>query len=99
MKNEKTLYYAFRVHVDDGGVAGEGVELGVYTEHAEAYAALIADQAKVPDNELFWTRPNWTAVSKKAALAWCIYPIAVTAEGKRVLVTEEYGPLEYEMDA
>jgi hypothetical protein len=78
----------------------ESILLGTYDTHAEAYAALVADHGKVaPDEDMFWTRPNWTTVCDENNITWSILPVSVTPEGERVLVEEEYGPLEYEMDA
>jgi hypothetical protein len=57
------------------GIKVKVVEIGAFPRHAEAYAAVIADHAKIdPGGALFWTRPNWTAVTdnEEAPLCWTI---------------------------
>jgi hypothetical protein len=48
-------------------------EVREFADHAAACNAIIADHAeKFLGGELFWTRPNWTAVSKGTPYVWSI---------------------------
>jgi hypothetical protein len=107
-KGRPTKYWAWRVHLPEDCaerverdepvdvVDSVGVDLGVFDDHAAAHAAIIAD---IGGKEVCWTRPNWTAVDTAAPVSWNIQPYYVTAEGEKVFAEDEYGPLEYEMDA
>jgi hypothetical protein len=70
-----------------------GCPVGEFADHAAAFNAIIADHAEqVPGGELFWTRPNWTAVNSTPPITWCI---AQMKDGKPQF--EARGPLEFEM--
>jgi hypothetical protein len=108
MTSEERFYFVGRVHIvsDDiteCEVTCEVTPLGFFDDHASAYEAVLVDHPKIdPDGELFWTRPNWTAVSKEGPWTWHILHLEgrkngdVPAPGCRQL---SWGPLEYELDA
>jgi hypothetical protein len=72
----------------------KAMDMWICDSHAEAREAILNNAASMPrrNRDLFWTRPNWTVVSKKGPWTWHIIP---RRDGKWT-VDKDWGPLEFE---